>query len=824
MSIEFIEQNLVFNKKKICWAYFEMFPYNYSFLSFDQKDEIHERFDALIAGVKTNYIHLLKLATERSLKTVGEESKRHVKGELKEITHGLIDRQIEMFEDGKVERQIDYRFFIGFKLSLSKENLTVKNIITEVKSTILDFIYSVNHELFGEFLMKPESDLKRYLKVSDFLEKKIKGRIHVRPISKDDLGYIVDHINFKSNALYDDFTYYLPKIVEEGRVILKKYDIEKLSRVLIEPSARYLKITSDKREAYVAYLAIEDIIEDVEFGQSEMLYFEQSLDFPVDTSMMIEKIPYRKALSKIVNKKKEIKDQENHAYKSGVDVSDVVAESLENTEELEGDIRGNKEAIYKLNFLCRVSATNKEDLELRVEMLTDFYDDYTVKLVRPMGDMEAFHREFIPSNGRMRSDYVHQMRSESIASFGFGATTQLGERSGVFIGWNNETGQPVYIRPEIAAQGVKGSKTNSPAMSFTGAKGNGKSASFNIIVNWAVKFGAKAIMFDPKNERTHWKNQYPFIQDYVDVINITSDDENQGMLDPFLLVKDEVTAEGIKINAESLALDILTFLTGISFKDNNRFVPLRKAVRKVGAMKNRGMLKVIDVLREDKTDISNAIADHIEVFTDYDFAKLLFSDGTTTNGLNLTKHLNVIQIADLVLPDQDGKASEDEEDNPLEMLSVAIMIAISTFSISFAYSNRALFKILGLEEAWAMTNFPKGRLLVNKVIRMGRALNIGGFLASQQTNDMGDSDIKNNIGMKFAFRSRDNDEVREILKYFGLDENDIENQDTIKNLDVGECLFQDLYGRIGVIYIDPLFDELFTAFDTRPPMDDEDDG
>ena len=34
----------------------------------------------------------------------------------------------------------------------------------------------------------------------------------------------------------------------------------------------------------------------------------------------------------------------------------------------------------------------------------------------------------------------------------------------------------------------------------------------------------------------------------------------------------------------------------------------------------------------------------------------------------------------------------------------------------------------------------------------------------------------------------------------------------------GQCLLQDLYGRVGVVQIHPVFEELLHAFDTRPPV------
>ena len=53
-------------------------------------------------------------------------------------------------------------------------------------------------------------------------------------------------------------------------------------------------------------------------------------------------------------------------------------------------------------------------------------------------------------------------------------------------------------------------------------------------------------------------------------------------------------------------------------------------------------------IRDRDTPISRNIADHIDSFTDYDFAHLLFSDGTVENAISLDNQLNIIQVADLV--------------------------------------------------------------------------------------------------------------------------------------------------------------------------------
>ena len=47
--IKYIENNLVWNNDGECFAYYELLPYNYSFLSPEQKYQVHDSFRQLIA-------------------------------------------------------------------------------------------------------------------------------------------------------------------------------------------------------------------------------------------------------------------------------------------------------------------------------------------------------------------------------------------------------------------------------------------------------------------------------------------------------------------------------------------------------------------------------------------------------------------------------------------------------------------------------------------------------------------------------------------------------------------------------------------------------
>ena len=61
--IKYIENNLVWNHDGECFAYYELIPYNYSFLSVEQKEAVHDAFRQLIAQNRDGKIQALQIST-----------------------------------------------------------------------------------------------------------------------------------------------------------------------------------------------------------------------------------------------------------------------------------------------------------------------------------------------------------------------------------------------------------------------------------------------------------------------------------------------------------------------------------------------------------------------------------------------------------------------------------------------------------------------------------------------------------------------------------------------------------------------------------------
>ena len=807
--IKYIDNNLVWNKDNEVFAYYELIPYNYSFLSAEQKFIVHDSFRQLIAQSREGKIHALQIATESSIRSMQEQSKKLVTGKLKEVACQKIDEQTEALVSMIGDNQVDYRFFLGFKLMVTEEQLNLKNIKKSAWLTFTEFLHEVNHTLMNDFVSMPNDEINRYMKMEKLLENKISRRFKVRRLEIHDFGYLMEHLYGRDGIAYEDYEYQLPKKKFQKETLIKYYDLIRPTRCVIEESQRYLRLEHEDKESYVSYFTVNAIVGELDFPSSEIFYFQQQqFTFPVDTSMNVEIVENRKALTTVRNKKKELKDLDNHAYQAGSETSSNVVDALDSVDELETDLDQTKESMYKLSYVVRVCADDLDELKRRCDEVKDFYDDLNVKLVRPAGDMLGLHSEFLPASKRYINDYVQYVKSDFLAGLGFGATQQLGENTGIYMGYSVDTGRNVYLQPSLASQGVKGTVTNALASAFVGSLGGGKSFCNNLLVYYSVLFGGQAVILDPKSERGNWKETLPEIAHEINIVNLTSDKDNAGLLDPFVIMKN------VK-DAESLAIDILAFLTGISSRDGEKFPVLRKAVRSVTQSDSRGLLHVIDELRREDTPVSRNIADHIDSFTDYDFAHLLFSDGTVENAISLDNQLNIIQVADLVLPDKD---TTFEEYTTIELLSVSMLIVISTFALDFIHSDRSIFKIVDLDEAWAFLNVAQGETLSNKLVRAGRAMQAGVYFVTQSSGDVSKESLKNNIGLKFAFRSTDINEIKQTLEFFGIDKDDENNQKRLRDLENGQCLLQDLYGRVGVVQIHPVFEELLHAFDTRPPV------
>lgn len=248
--IKYIENNLVFNHDGECFAYYELIPYNYSFLSPEEKYLVHDNFRQLIAQSRDGKIHALQISTESSIRATQERSKKQITGRLREVACKKIDQQTQALIDMIGENQIDYRFFVGFKLLVNEEEISLKGMRKSAAMSFADFIYEVNHKLMGDFVSMSNDEISRYMKMEKLLENKISRRFKFRRLEKKDFGYLIEHIYGRAGVAYEDYEYDFPIKKLKRETLVKRYDLIRPSRCLITENQRYLKIDSEDTTTY----------------------------------------------------------------------------------------------------------------------------------------------------------------------------------------------------------------------------------------------------------------------------------------------------------------------------------------------------------------------------------------------------------------------------------------------------------------------------------------------------------------------------------------------------------------------------------------------
>ena len=95
--IKYIENNLVFNHDGECFAYYELLPYNYSFLSPEQKYQVHDSFRQLIAQNREESMYKLSYVVRVTAPDL-EELKRRC-NEVKDFYDDLNVKLVRPFGD-----------------------------------------------------------------------------------------------------------------------------------------------------------------------------------------------------------------------------------------------------------------------------------------------------------------------------------------------------------------------------------------------------------------------------------------------------------------------------------------------------------------------------------------------------------------------------------------------------------------------------------------------------------------------------------------------------------------------------------------------------
>lgn len=816
MPITFLEGNLAFNANNEVWAVYRLQPWHYEHLSKDERIALMQRVSILLSNLEEFEGQLLLVSVPHQVLGHFRKLGAQVDGPLAVQARAYCSAVSQRLYDVLRTESTDHVPYLCLKIPAAKERKTdsagefLRSLWSEPKSFVEDLAGVRSAE-------RSEADVSQALQREEMLYQRVARLVVATRATSAEIAHLIRRAFFRGIGEPETLPNWQPTTtarMSESKLVFRNTRSSLVSLVegeldLANPRRIGTTQIVDGKEktGYTAFMALAEVPDEIPFPGGEWLYHLQDLPFPVEVCLRWRCINHSAMLSLVRRKKLDISDQGDHTQSAGEDLPLSLLDAHAQALQLEHDLLQRRLPMLEITCLFAVSSPDVATLFDRVQRVKDHCRSMQMGVEVPTGDQFLAFQDFLPGTPHQVTDYRHVLPTEVVAASLFMATRSLGDLSGPYIGRIGLLNKPVYLDPALPPR-----LNRSASIAFLGTLGGGKSFTANLLAYQAVLTkGARVLILDPKGERGGWPEMLPELGANIRVVSLTPAPSDNGKLDPFIMGRN--LPENDRRETGNLALSLLCFLTGATTGDD-KFLALMEAVERVKQSEQPSMRNVIHQLRVlgEEFPAGLGLARYLTALSDQAYANLLFGVGDE-HGLDVTSPMTILQLQQLQMPPA-GKPQNEFTVN--ELLSLALLHAVTAFATVFTRRDRDIFKVVLLDEAWAVLASTQGRSLVANLLRTGRAMNNAVYLVTQNTADLLDETIRNNIGVKMVFRSHDHDEIARVLRFLNLEAND-ENILAVRNLETGTTLLQDLEGRVGVVRIDPVLPHLSVAFDTRPP-------
>lgn len=820
--ITYFADNIIFNTDRSVWAAYRMTGYDYDFLDDELKIGMLYKMARFLCGGITSDAQIIIVPVEQ---------------DTEEQFKGLIDRLDEkdvLYQEAKYHAEQtlkyleqvsavqgesnDYRSYILVKLA----DYTESEVLTSLKSGyhffIKDPINAVNVFMNIDTRDILMSKLNDAIKAAEKWFYAQNQKIRLVELDNTETQWLFRRICFRGLnervRLFRQDTEgkvkWQPKAAN-GKIgserIISPYtkDVFNLFSGSIHVENRMLRVEHDRdRVSYQTFLALTNIPDSYEYPGMEWIYMLQQYNMQAEVCIHIKSVEYRAAQKKLDAKKREIESQIEHVTGASADIPDELLAGQEYANALEAEMKELREPLLNTSVTICLASDDREELEKRVTTVRNEYEDMNFIVERPLADQVNLFMQCIPTVGCIVKDYVMPMTPLTLASGVIGASHELGDKVGPYIGTTGAEDKRVHLDLGLACL-----KNMSAAATFYGNLGTGKSFNANLLVVLTVLYGGYGLIFDPKAERGHWESELQILQGLITTVTLSGKPENRGKLDPYNLYRED------RKEADELAANVIAELLKLT-PTSMEYIAVLEAQRIMGHEERGSMRRLTELLSQFPEDdelchTGRILARNLQLKANAGMAQLIFGDGTE-DAISLDNRLNILQIDNLKLPSPETpKENYSSEEN----LSTVLFAIISNFAKKFAMVKRPVFKLILFDESWMLGKTTEGIKLYDFLTRMGRSLYTGCIFNGHSVLDLPSEAVRNTITYKFCFRTNSDAEAERMCLYMGM-EATANNKEVIKSLGNGQCMFQDLDGHVGILKFDAVFQDIIDVFSTTP--------
>lgn len=802
LSLRYIDDEIVLSETE-AWTYVRLPLLPYEFRAYSEREGFADQLTTALGSVisdKNEPVEAHLRVVHEPFNTLDWATQLVNKVGTQNPTPGWIDYLADMAEHVDYQGYDIKKVYLGVKLGTRGADSAKEDLLIPLKK-ITQFLEKTANVEDG---VVQEEELAKWVKLSRSIRRTLReSHLRALPATSEEIARLVAH------PFYPEMEQ--PPVSASKSVVWGPGSIRHLVEGVIVHNRKWVEVSQINKNGkevtgYRATLAISRFPDELFFPDQEpWIHLSSSLAFPVDFSIRFNVVPVQTVKKDVGKKLTDAKDQAIHIAESGSSVPLKVQEQLQVATMLEFEMDKNRAPWAYARHRLSIAASDPEELMARGRSVIEAYRELGIDVVWPSGDQLDLLQESLPGD-KVRAYSYYQRQELSVIAGGMPtASSDVGDNAatdkkawlGPYLGMTtSRVMTPAFFSPHVSM-----TRNYPPGVAITGAPGGGKSfLAFSLAHQMALQ-GVWTIYIDPKADAKPMGELKGLGNPRVFDLR----DGHPGMLDPFGM--------GSTI-AEStlLALETLRLLLGGNISEE-REEALLNAVDYVASQPNPSLSMVVETLTEDKGNTgARNLGAVLKTISSLPFARLCFAP---TGGTRLRPEdgLTVVTLLGLDLP----SASTTPEDYSYEnRLAVSVMYLLTRYARQLMLSlNKSHPKAICIDEAWAITTTPQGAKLIPEIARMGRSHNTALVLVSQNAGDLMAEAVTNSISTKFAFRSSIPSEIDDVLELMGLDK-DQGYQAAVRDLRNGECIMQDLDGRVARVQIDAWNKELFDTFNTNP--------
>jgi hypothetical protein len=802
LSLRYLDNEIVLSDKE-AWTYVRLPLLAYEFRSYSQREGLADQITNALGSVvsdKNEPVEAHLRIVHEPFETLEWARQLVNKASTQSPTPGWIDYIADMAEHVDYQGYDEKKVYLGIKLGLRGSDNTKDDLLAPLKNLTKFFERTARME---DDVVQ-EEELAKWVKQARSIRRVLKeSHLGAVPATADEVAKLVAY------PFYPDMEQ--PPVSASKNAPWGAGSLRHLVEGVLLHNRKWVEITQISRggkevTGYRATLAVSRFPDTLYFPDQEpWIHLAASLGFPVDFSIRFSVVPVQTVKKDVSKKLTDAKDQAIHIAEAGSSVPFKIQEQLQVATMLEYEMDKDRTPWAYARHRLSISASSPEELLARGRALIEAYRELGIDLVWPSGDQLDLLKESLPGD-RVRASSYYQRQELSIIAGGVPtASSDVGDNNktdakswmGPYLGMTtSRVMTPTFFSPHVSM-----SRNYPPGVAITGAPGGGKSfLAFTLAHQMALQ-GVWTIYIDPKADAKPM-GSLPGLGD-PRVFDLR--DGNDGMLDPFGM--------GATIPESTLlALETLRLLLGGNISEE-REEALLNAVEQISKQPDPSLSKVVEMLANDQENTgARNLGSVLRTIQGLPFARLCFSP---TGGKKLRPEdgLTVVTLLGLDLP---SAATRSEDYSYENRLAVSVMYLLTRYARQLMLSlDKSHPKAICIDEAWAITTTPQGAKLIPEIARMGRSHNTALVLVSQNAGDLMAESVTNSISTKFAFRSSIPGEIDDVLELMGLDK-DQGYQSAVRDLRNGECLMQDVDGRVARVQIDAWNKELFDTFNTNP--------